>query len=115
MNENNVVREAPHGAIIQIYWEVHEQLPDGKYKGQTMDSGKLVFDIKGNDRALTLFKLNNLLNLIKEEVKNVSELEVNGERFREREIEIQGVEKPRRNDPDMFSMRGTIGNNNNRR
>lgn len=98
---------APHSAVVQISWEIHEKKQNGSYYGNAKDIGKTVFVLDGNDLALTQEYLNALMDLIKEGGRNVSELKTNQERLGQ--THIQGSSGLRNNSPRVFGMRGRVG------
>jgi hypothetical protein len=101
---------APHGVIIDIRWEVHQRLADGKYAGHAKDTGRTVFDLKGDNRALANEYIKALLDLIREKATNVSELEVKQDRLRE--LQVPRISEPREPRSRMLGMRGGISRNN---
>ena len=100
---------APHAAIIQISWSVHEKRTDGSFHGSVKEDNKVVLSVEGGDRALTNEYVKSIIDLIKRNVKNVSEIEIDAERLGE--AQLQGVGRPRQDSPEVFGMRGTIGRN----
>jgi hypothetical protein len=98
----------PHGAIIQVSWEVHERKPYGSYAGRAKDKGNSLYVINGADRALANEYVKTLLELIKRN-SNVSELEIDEKRLGE--SRLQGTSGPRDDSVEVFGMRGRIGGN----
>src|SRR5947209_293950 len=96
----------PHGVIVEIKWEVHARLPDGKYAGHVTDTGQILFDIKANDKPLAVEYANSLIDLIKEKITNVGELKINEERLRR--TRLSGTSESRDTHSKLFGMRGTI-------
>lgn len=100
---------SPHGAILEIKWEVHKKNSDGKYAGGATDTGVTVFDIKADNRALAVEYVAAILEQIKRNAVDVNTIETDQERLRQ--TRIQGASKPREPRPQMFGMRGGIGGN----
>lgn len=99
----------PHSVIIQLSWETHQKKTDGSHYGAVTDKGQQLFVINADNSSLANEYIRTLINFIKEKTQNVSELTINRERLEQ--AQIQGVEGPRDNNSDMFSMRGRIGGN----
>jgi hypothetical protein len=100
--ENNDL--APHGAILHISWEVHRILPDGKYSPEATASNTELFELRGQDRALTIARLKSLLEIISKEVSEDARPQFNEKKFRESCVQRDGVRGTSRS--GMLGMRG---------
>jgi hypothetical protein len=100
---------APHSAIIQIRWEIHEQMPNGMFFGASKDAGLKVCELRGQSRSLAKYHLNQLLKLIEENSTHAARYDSGGiENPGPGAGEAQGAEGSVPSPAPLQSMRGSI-------